>query len=51
MTLRQSVRRGDEVLALGDVTIACVHRGGVKPRRLPAEMVEALAALVQPQEQ
>jgi tol-pal system-associated acyl-CoA thioesterase len=42
MVLRQSVRRGDAVLAQGDVTIACVDRSGVKPRRLPPEMVARL---------
>jgi tol-pal system-associated acyl-CoA thioesterase len=42
MVLRQSVRRGDAILAQGDVTIACVDRSGVKPRRLPPEMVARL---------
>jgi tol-pal system-associated acyl-CoA thioesterase len=42
MVLRQSVRRGDAILALGDVTIACVDRSGVKPRRLPPEMMARL---------
>jgi tol-pal system-associated acyl-CoA thioesterase len=45
MVLRQSVRRGDAVLAQGDVTIACVDRSGVKPRRLPPEMVARLKTL------
>ena len=35
----QSVVRGDEVLAEGELTIACVDRAGVTPRRLPLEMV------------
>jgi YbgC/YbaW family acyl-CoA thioester hydrolase len=38
MTLAQAVRRGDEILAEGDISIACVDRAGVKPRRLPDEM-------------
>ena len=42
MVLHQSVRRGDEILAQGDVTIACVDRAGVKPRRLPPGMVAKL---------
>ena len=42
MVLRQSVRRGDAILAQGDVTIACVDRSGVKPRRLPPEMMARL---------
>ena len=45
MVLRQSVRRGDDILAQGDVTIACVDRSGVKPRRLPSEMVARLKAV------
>jgi tol-pal system-associated acyl-CoA thioesterase len=44
MVMQQAVRRGDEVLADGEVTIACVDRGGVKPRRLPAEMQSRLRA-------
>ena len=42
MVFSQSVRRGDEVLVTGEVTVACVDRGGVKPRRLPVDMVAAL---------
>jgi tol-pal system-associated acyl-CoA thioesterase len=44
IVMHQAVRRGDEVLAEGEVTIACVDRGGVKPRRLPAEMQSRLRA-------
>ncbi len=47
MILHQSVRRGEEILAQGDVTIACVDRAGVKPRRLPREMVAALQTVQQ----
>ncbi len=47
MVLHQSVRRGGEVLAQGEVTIACVARNGVKPRRIPAEMVSSLRGLQQ----
>jgi len=49
MILRQSVRRGEEILAQGDVTIACVERSVLKPRRLPPEMVARLQTLQQEQ--
>ena len=42
LVMRQRVRRGKDVLAEGEVTIACVDREGVKPRRMPREMVAAL---------
>ena len=35
MVFFQSVMRGDEVLAQGEMTVACVDRSGLKPRRLP----------------
>lgn len=38
MTMAQTVRRGEEVLAEGDISIACVDRAGVKPRRMPDDM-------------
>ena len=44
MSMHQSVRRGDEVLVEGEVGLACVDRAGVKPRRLPAEMMKVLKA-------
>jgi tol-pal system-associated acyl-CoA thioesterase len=44
MILHQAVLRGDEVLAEGEVTIACVDRGGIKPRRIPADMIQSLRA-------
>ncbi len=49
MRLRQCVWRRNELLAEGEVTIACVDREGVKPRRIPKEMIERLreAQLVQ----
>ena len=47
MVFDQSVCRGDELLAQAKVTIACVDRAGVKPRRLPPEMVTRLRALEQ----
>ncbi|MBK6740735.1 MAG: tol-pal system-associated acyl-CoA thioesterase [Haliea sp.] len=42
IVFHQSVRRGDEVLAQGEVTIACVDRAEMKPRRLPPEMAARL---------
>ena len=42
MTLYQSVKRGEDVLAKGQVTIACVDKSGLKPRRIPKSMLEAL---------
>lgn len=42
--MRQRVRRGAEVLAEGEVTIACVDRAGVRPRRMPADMAAKLRA-------
>ena len=47
MVMRQRVQRGDEVLAQGEVTIACVDRAGLKPRRMPADMVDRLRAAKQ----
>ena len=47
MLMRQQVQRGDEVLARGEVTIACVDRAGLKPRRMPADMVAKLRAAKQ----
>ena len=49
LVFSQSVRRGGEILAQGQVTIACVDRAGVKPRRLPQDMVDKLRHLVQEQ--
>ena len=43
MSLRQAVWRGEDLLAAGDITIACVNRAGVKPRRIPAEMMARLS--------
>lgn len=45
MVMYQRVQRGREVLAQGEVTIACVDRAGVKPRRMPADMVATLRAV------
>ena len=44
MVMYQRVERGQEVLAQGEVTIACVDRAGIKPRRMPAQMVATLRA-------
>jgi tol-pal system-associated acyl-CoA thioesterase len=45
MVMSQRVLRGESELAAGEVTIACVDRIGVRPRRMPREMVERLGAL------
>jgi len=47
MTMEQKIWRNDEALATGTVTIACVDRAGVRPRRLPKDMLERLAPLAQ----
>ena len=43
MVMRQTVRRGEEMLAEATITIACVDRAGVKPRRIPADMTGRLS--------
>lgn len=42
MCLRQTVQRGDVLLADGKITIACVDRDALKPQRMPREMITAL---------
>jgi tol-pal system-associated acyl-CoA thioesterase len=42
MRMRQTVKREGEVLVHGDVTIACVDRSSLKPRRLPRDMTKKL---------
>ena len=42
ITMIQSVRRGDELLAQGEVKIVCVDRAGLKPRRIPKQMLAQL---------
>ena len=45
ITFAQTVRRAGQELAAGELTIACVDRGGVKPRRMPKEMTGRLASV------
>lgn len=45
MVMHQRVLRAGEVLARGDVTIACVDRGGVRPRRIPADLTGVLRGI------
>ncbi|MFL3654977.1 MAG: tol-pal system-associated acyl-CoA thioesterase [Halioglobus sp.] len=45
LIFRQSVRRRGELLAQGEVTVACVDRSSVKPRRLPTEIATQLRAM------
>ena len=42
IVFKQRVRRGEEVMAQGDVTVACVDRVEIKPHRLPPEMAARL---------
>jgi tol-pal system-associated acyl-CoA thioesterase len=42
ITMQQSIRMSGNVLAGGQVTIACVDKAGMKPRRLPKSMLETL---------
>lgn len=42
LVMHQVVRRGGEQLASADVTIACVDRAGVRPRRVPKDMLDTL---------
>jgi tol-pal system-associated acyl-CoA thioesterase len=42
--MAQEVRRDGELLAGGEVTVACVDRSGVKPRRIPRAMLASLRA-------
>ena len=47
LVFRQTVRRRDELLARGEVTVACVDRSSCEPRRLPLEMATQLRAMEQ----
>lgn len=42
LSLFQTVRRGDELLVDADVTIACVSRDELRPRRMPGDMLATL---------
>ncbi|WP_207540542.1 YbgC/FadM family acyl-CoA thioesterase [Sabulicella rubraurantiaca] len=46
VVLEQQVRRGEERLAVLDVTLACVDAASLQPRRLPEPWLGALRALV-----
>jgi tol-pal system-associated acyl-CoA thioesterase len=43
----QRIYRGEELLAQGDVTVACVDRAGEKVRRIPEDMVARLKQVIQ----
>jgi tol-pal system-associated acyl-CoA thioesterase len=47
IVFQQSIRRGEELLARAEVTIACVDSTGLKPRRLPADMVARMQSVEQ----
>jgi 4-hydroxybenzoyl-CoA thioesterase len=51
LIFRQSVRRRGELLAQGEVTVACVDRSSVKPRRFPTEIATQLRAMEQKETQ
>ena len=42
MTMEQCVMRGDELLCKGEVKIVCVSKDGMKPKRLPKDIRDAL---------
>jgi len=42
ITLHQSVKLDGDVLAQGQVTIVCVGKSGLKPKRIPKSMLEVL---------
>jgi len=44
MVLRQTIVRTAEVLAVAEVTLACVNAGTMRPARMPARWQKALAA-------
>jgi acyl-CoA thioester hydrolase len=43
MRFRQQALRADAVLAEGDIRIACVRAADLRPRRIPAALLEAMA--------
>lgn len=47
LVLEQAVRRGDDVLVAGRVTVAAIGAGG-RPKRLPAAVRERLGAVSAP---
>jgi len=44
LVMRQAVRRGHALLATAAISIACVDRAGLRPRRLPEDMLNNLRA-------
>ena len=45
MCFEQKIFRGDELLCEGLVDIACVDKQALKPRRIPAQVLEKLGAV------
>ncbi len=43
MSFWQQARRGDELLAEGEIRIGCVDAASFKPRRIPSAVLERLA--------
>src|SRR4030042_4969523 len=44
LTLKQEVRRGDELLASGDVRIACLDAQRFRPGAIPARVADSVLA-------
>ncbi|SHM91473.1 tol-pal system-associated acyl-CoA thioesterase [Rhizobacter sp. OV335] len=43
LRLAQQARRGAQTLAEGEIRIGCVHTGTFKPRRIPNDILDAIA--------
>ncbi|KGE02589.1 tol-pal system-associated acyl-CoA thioesterase [Pseudohaliea rubra] len=46
VALTQLVRRGAELLVAGEITIACVDGGTLRPRRIPRDMLATLRGVI-----
>ena len=44
LVIQQRCLRGSELLCEGSIHIACVDRGSFKPRRIPTDLLQRLAA-------
>lgn len=42
LVMGQTISRGGELLASAELVIACVDRAGLRPRRLPRDMLDTL---------
>ncbi len=48
MLMEQLIYRGDELLCRGEVKIVCVDKNTVKPKRIPKDMLNAVAGVASP---